>query len=410
MAATALLLDREHSTARVALAAVALGTLVVIKPQAFVAFGLLAGLIGLAATIGLGGISPRTGRILAAAVVAVVIAAASLSQLPHVSRHFAGPAFAPGETGFPFNEDRHLPTLMLLGALLGAGSFLREHRMHRTILLLTAAALFLLAAVWSLVAFPLRPEVLARMEELGADPTQRADFSSSLQPLRLLLALLAGVAIVATVDQLRGRWHFAARAAGWAVALSPLLFVGHALAAPLEAYEADEDRDLLSVLRQLPPDSGLLISSDLSDAAENHRRGLRGFALTAYTGRPFFVANLQYLNHVQPDAVDRIRELRTFFGSRWTPWHSWWLTERGIGGVLVSDRCRPVWLGQAGVPLDRQAASGRWTAFGVAVRSNADSARPPAWADIVPAYGDAGCLSERPGGPEPDLQARGRRR
>ena len=395
LAALALLFDRESRAAGAFFAAAGLAAIATIKPQSFLGFGALAGVAGIAFLAGIRGFTPRTPRVVAAAIGGGVLGAALLFALPHVDGRFARPVFAPGATEFPFNEDRLVPTALAILALIFARRFLREHERLRSFLYTTAAVLFPLAAFWAVVAFPVRPDVLERMLEVGADTAQRADFAQSLQPLRLVLALAATTALIGSVPLLVPKRARIARGIAWAVTLSPIFFIGFAARAPLRAYEADEDVGLLGVLEQLPEGTGLLIASDLADAAEDYRRPLRGFALTAYTGRPFYVSNLQYGHHAHADAAARMQALRAFFGSAWSPWHSSWLAESGISGILVSTRCLPAWYGRPGVPLRMVARNGRWTALvptpmGPSSRSEAPA---PEWREMTPAYGRSDCLT-----------------
>jgi hypothetical protein len=394
IAALALLLDPDPWPGRTVLGAIGVAALVAIKPQSFVGYGAMIGLVGLGYLAGLRGLRPRSARILAGAIASVMLAAAVLAAFPHIGGRFGIPEWAPGRTEFPFMEDRLVPMALLVLALLAARRYLRRRLPIRTLLLLSGAGLLLLGGFWAVVRIPVRPEILRRMVAVGADPTQRADFANSLQPVRLLVALLSIAALIESASRLRPRGLRIAYATGWLTAASPLAFILPSLMAPRSAYQADEDVGLLEVLSQLPDSGGLLIASDLADPAEDYRRPLRGFSLTAYTGRPFYVANLQYGNHAEADAARRMFELRAFFGSPWTAWHSGWLVRSGITGVLVDSRCVPPWFGAAHPALREAARSGRWTGF-VAVSGVGDTMRyaaPPRWRDMRPAYGLSECL------------------
>jgi len=393
VAVLALVLQDDAGWGVLVAAAAGLAATLMIKPRTFIAFALLIGTLGLGQALGLRWFRPRSPRLLLVAVGAGMLAMLFFTTLPHVSGRFATPEFAPGRTEFPFTEDRLVPTALMVIALLGARGFLREHARVRTLLVTTFAVLFALAALWALVRVPVHDDLLRRMTELGVDVTQRADFAQSLQPLRLLVTLLALAALIGSVPLLDRRRLRAAHALGWAVALSPLLFIGSAVAHPSRAYEAVDDPGLLDVLRRVPADAGLMITSDLADAAQDYRRPLRGFALTAYAGHPFYVANIQYGHHAHDDAAQRMADLRAFFGSRWSPRHAQWLKEAGIGAILVNDRCPPVWLNQPDLPLREIARAGRWSAF---VSGRHDDAGPsgwPPWQDVPPRYGRAACLT-----------------
>jgi hypothetical protein len=242
------------------------------------------------------------------------------------------------------------------------------------------------------------------MVQLGADPSQPADFLNSLQPVRILIALASITALIGWAVRLRGRQWRVALGIGWMVAASPLLFVLPSLVAPAHGFQAEEDVGLLTVLRQLPDGGGLLIASDLADEAEDYRRPLRAFSLTAYTGRPFYVANLQYGKNAEPDATRRMIGLREFFGAPWSAWDTRWLVRTGITGVLVDERCEPAWFTEAHAALREVVHSGRWTGFVVTagtVDAFARDTLPPQWRDMTPAYGRSECLT----GLRPDTSA-----
>jgi hypothetical protein len=242
------------------------------------------------------------------------------------------------------------------------------------------------------------------MVQLGADPTQPADLLNALQPVRLLVALLSIVALMETIVQLRETRRRLAFGVAWMTVASPLLFVVSSWRAPERAFQAEEDVGLLNVLTRLPDTGGLLISSDLADEAEDYRRPLRGFSLTAYTGRPFYVADLQYGNHAEPDAVERMTDLRAFFGAPWSAWDARWLARSGITEVLVDARCLPAWFGRPHLPLLEAARSGHWIGFVVEPDTDRDAqadSAPPPWHDMTPAYGLSGCLT----GPRADTSA-----
>jgi hypothetical protein len=396
MAALALLLDPAPRLMRTVLGCLGIAVLVAIKPQAVVGYGLIAGLVGLGYVLAIPGFRPRTGRILVAAIAGAVLAAGLLTAFPHVDAHFGEPVWAPGRTPFPFMEDRLVPTALLLLALFAARRYLNRHVPVRTLLLTAVAGVLGLGAILAVVAIRVRPDIASRMAQLGADPTQRTDLLSALQPLRLLVALLSIAALLESIVRLRGRSRQLAYGVAWVTAASPLLFIVPSLLAPAKAFQAEEDAGLMTVLTRLPDNGGVLISSDLADEAENYRRPLREFNLTAYTGRPFYVANLQYGNHAEPDAVKRMTELRAFFGAPWSAWSTRWLARAGIAGVLVNTRCRPAWLGQPHLPLREVARSGRWVAFVVVPGVERDTladATPPPWHDMTPAYGLSGCLT-----------------
>jgi hypothetical protein len=404
MAALALLLHAAPRPATTVMGSIGIAVLVAIKPQDFVGYGLLAGLVGLGYVAAVPGFQPRSWRLLVASLGAAAFGAVLVAAFPHIDAHFDAPVWAPGRTPFPFMEDRLIPAALLLISLFVARRYLRRHLEVRTLQLTAAAAVLALGAFLALVLVPVRPDVVRQMVRLGADPSQPADLLNALQPVRLVVALLSVVALLETIPHVRGRQRSLALGVAWLTAASPLLFMVPSLLAPDNAYEAEDDVGLLNVLERLPDDGGELIASDLADEAEDYRRPLRGFSLTAYTGRRFYVSELQYGNHAERDAVERMTDLRAFFGAPWSAWDARWLARSGITEVLVDARCLPAWFGRPHLPLLEAARSGHWVGFVVEPDTDRDApadSAPPPWHDMTPAYGRSGCLT----GPRADTSA-----
>ena len=138
-----------------------------------------------------------------------------------------------------------------------------------------------------------------------------------IQPLRLLLTSEL-VALLGTIlaKARGGALLTAATTAASLIVLSPVLYVAAGFLQPSRQNEAAEDPDLREVLRLIPRDGALLISSDLADpGSENAGSARRGFLLTAYEGHQFYVANIEYHNYLNSDAGDRMANLQAFFGS-----------------------------------------------------------------------------------------------
>ncbi|HEY9480322.1 MAG TPA: hypothetical protein VIP79_09535, partial [Gemmatimonadaceae bacterium] len=226
-----------------------------------------------------------------------------------------------------------------------------------------------------------------------------ADLLQGADPGRFLL-LAAGVGVIGAAllsNRRRFGAFFATCCALLVLAPLPLLVAGFAPEPPAQ-YAVAEDPGLYDALHQIPVENSLLISSDIADRANDYQRPLRAPLLTAYRGHQFYLSDLRYVHYVRPDAVERLTQLRQFFGAPWSPWHDAWLAERHITHILVDSRCSPVWLGGADVPLAEEVRSGDWTVFRVqdhAQRSEVapSAAGPPSrWREMIPATGHADCL------------------
>ncbi|HEY9514418.1 MAG TPA: hypothetical protein VIQ74_01975, partial [Gemmatimonadaceae bacterium] len=288
-------------------------------------------------------------------------------------------------------DRRHRPA-----SEVGAGAGARVE-----LLAAAAAASIALALALRSIVMPLRSAYVAQGQALRLHdiyPTYlTADLLQGTDPGEFLL-LAAGVGLLgAALLRNRRRWGalFAACCALIVLSPIPVLVAGFASEPPAQ-YAVAEDAGLYRALGSIPVGRELLISSDLADPSNDYTRPLRAPILTAYHGHQFYLSNLRYVHYVRPDAVERLTELRQFFGTPWSAWHDVWLADRHITHILVDSRCSPIWLGDANLPLARVARSGDWTVFRVdagAARRAAEHVSPPSrWRDLVPKTGRADCL------------------
>jgi hypothetical protein len=406
----ALILDHSSSWLRVALGSLALASLIEIKPQFYVTFGLLAGGIGVARFLGMGTAGRRDPRVVLAALASLPFAVASVVVFPGPGSMFDSPVLKAGNTLGAFDEAYQASTVLVLVALLawwalgrGArGAIQRRPRVE--LLLASVGTVFLVAGVFHFVEFPCRPDSIARWLALGFDRSDAcfAAFSAassptdglgqSLVPPRFLI-LLMGFAILITLADTRQPWRAALQVLAVIAVASPSAVLAEGFLRPASTFAVADDPGLFRVLGHIPTRGTLLASSDLADPAQDFRRPLQGFLLTAYYGHAFYVADVKYVHFLRNDAPDRLRNLQRFFGSPWSEWHRSWLVRAGITHLVTDDRCRPVWESQADVPLKLLLRSGRWTAYEVALTS-----RQPGPVErsevhsVQPAYGQAACL------------------
>jgi hypothetical protein len=400
-----LLLDRQQRAAGIVLGAVGLGSLVQIKPQFFVGLGAVAGIVGLGRLLGFKPFHPRTWRVLVAGAGALALAILAKSVLPGHHASFTAPVWAPGSTGYSaataYTESLIAPSLLVIlavSAWLSRSSAAVMHLSGRLGELLAAVvlALALLSTVLTLFSLPVPAAHVTRAEAVGyanVTITTQRNLAQALIPLRLLLAVtvLAAFAVVLRHTG-TSRPVIAVVLVAGLIVISPLPLIGRNFVKPMHAYESAEDTGLLALLRQVPRNGELLLASDLADPAENYGRPLRGFLLTAYGGHQFYVANLPYGHYVRADAVQRLEDIRAFFGSPWSGWHAAWLARTQITHVLVSDRCVPRWLGQPEAELIVIGRSGRWTLLEPQGVLAEGSFSPPPWGIMKPRYGRSPCL------------------
>ena len=448
-ACLALLLDRRSRGWQVALSSVGVASLVELKPQYAVGVGLVAALLGIERLVGRSLLGPRTTRVITAVAAALAIGMTLTAVLPSAvsTSMFAHPVWAPGRTGYSLSELFTTATLLSVlslaiwsaigaskgqRALIGVGTAtyigataFSVNRSAQLLLLFTVAGssiviargrptsgptrcyglltrlavcMAILVGTLYLVSFPLRADAVVQAQRLVepgfAATSEQGNLSQALTPLRLLLVTTALGLLTLCAVQGNVWWRrvFVMAGAVGVVSLVPLIIFD--FAHPSRGHEAAEDVGLFQTLQQVPHDGHLLIANDLADPAENYRRPLRSFLLTGYAGHAFYVANLRYLHYTRPDAGKRLDELRAFFGSPWSAWHEGWLERAGVGYVLVSDRCLPVWFGQPALPLRALAHHGHWSAYDTrGARVLDPPADMPTAHEITPRFGAQGCLS-----------------
>jgi hypothetical protein len=400
--AIVLLTDRRSRANRMACGAIGLASVLLLKPQFFVGFGTLAGLLGIGRAIGVRPFAPRGYALLSAAVGAFALALLMrATDSPHPAR-FLRPVVAPGHTGYGLSD------LVSLAAVLGiaavaAWSVVPE-RWRQTepqvcppeLLIGALASLFILAISFSLVSIPARPELVERARQLGWNgykaTTEQWNFAQALRPLRVVI-VLGALGVLGSLAALRRRTATFV-AAGALLFVLPMPLMLRDFARPLKGFVAAEDVGLYELLRTLSRDGSLLIASDLADPAQDFKRGLRAPLLSGYAGHRVFVANLNHHIYTPADAVERVRALKRFFGAAWSGWHDAWLRNTGITHVLVSDRCVPFWMGQSDLPLREVKRCGRWILYSVNLgATRGEDVADPSWTDLKPRYGTVGCLT-----------------
>ncbi len=167
--------------------------------------------------------------------------------------------------------------------------------------------------------------------------------------------------------------------------------VGH------EAVDAPYVRELL---RGVDPESALIVASDLSDPAQNHRRSGSAFYLSNAYGHQFWITQTRYGHQFVAETAPRVRYLERFFGTDWSSWHAHMLAEEEVTHVMISERCPPVWDPRQVPMLTAMASVDGWALYAVGPPSGLwDSFHTPNRAHSLtstprlggPLFGQAGC-------------------
>lgn len=412
LASLGLAVDARSRAGHAVLSSAGLAALVVIKPQFYVGFAVLAALLGALQLARSHTRDAHAARVLLTAVSSLPLALLLLQLAPADMPYFALPTWAPPASRESFSEPRRASSMLGIVALIVWAALIRRsaaqrRRLTPDLLLAAGVSVGLLATALHFLHFPYRSDFTGQWLKLGFPASivtaMSGDeaLSQSLEAPRLVL-VAAGFMLLAIAARQLGRWFegiFVAGALLAVLAPVPLLVAG--FVRPPDDYGVAEDRGLWQALAVIPRDSALLVASDLADPAQSYDRALRASLLTAYGGHQFYVSNLRYVHYTRPDAVTRLRELQQFFGSSWSDWHTAWLRRTGVTHVLIHDRCRPPWDERPGAPLRLIARRDHWRVFAVGpvVAAGPDLPSPPAAGGIRPAYGRVDCLSGAEVGP-----------
>jgi hypothetical protein len=402
----ALLLERGATARDLAVGSLALASCVQIKPQYFVGLGIVVGVVTLWRFVAEPGDRRRTVTLGVAVLASLLLAVAARAWLPGDLALFEAPRLVPPDLGQLAIDLRRTYTVVALVAIAGWWLLRRARRASGRVPslgLLAAAAVVAIGLPFALrtIAMPLKSAYVAQGQALRLHDIYStyltADLLQSVDPGKFLL-LAAGVGLIGAAllgNRQRFGALFAAACGLLILAPLPILAAGFATEPPPQ-YAVAEDAGLYDALRAIPVEQSTLISSDLADRANDYQRPLRAPLLTAYRGHQFYLSDLRYVHYARPGAVERLTELREFFGAHWSLWHDAWLAEHHITQILVDTRCSPAWLGDSGVPLVRQLHSGDWTVFQVAARparlGSGVPAPPAEWREMIPAKGHADCL------------------
>jgi hypothetical protein len=389
LSSLALLLDRRARRLHLAAGTVGLAALIHLKPQYFVGVGLVAGVVGFRRLLGSHRVALRHNAVLWAAVSGLALAVLLLVIEPHTLPIFAAPRWAPARTGYSLSELSKTSSILFvisMTAWLWSRNRVESIALCRELGVTVAVVMMLLVAALFLIKFPIRPELVDRVAD------RQKDLGQSLVPLRLLL-VAGSLGLLAVLMARAGPlWKALLVVAGGVTVVSPSMAIATSFLYPMRGYEAAEDRDLFEILRETPTEGVVLIASDLADPAQDFARPLRAPLLTAYGGHQFYLSNVEYVHSARPDAFGRLDELRAFFGSSWSDWHAAWLAQNLVTHVLVSDRCVPVWLQQAALPLRHYSHRGRWSVYVSEGPRGRELPSVPTFQALVPRYGRARCL------------------
>lgn len=365
-----------------------LASTAVLKPQALLGFGSMLAAITLVALLaGTDRVAPERRRSLVAVTAATGLVGVALALAQPLTSIFGPPRLRFLDTGAPPQE---LDGWIVVGIVaIAAGLAARRREPGSETIDLSGhvvAGAGAYTCTWlflNIVQFPLGDEASSRAEAVGlngsADYAQ-PDIAQALIYSGGVIGLLAMATIVHHGIRLFDRGALVIAAVAFAAVLAPLPLVALTSADVERGLEYAEDTALRDLLARIPGD-GLAISSDIADPDDDHERAALGMLLTGYRGTPFWLSNLAYLNFREADAADRLAQLRHFYGTPWSPWHTDFLSRNRITHVLVNERCPATWqpTDDPAVALDIVAAAGEWTLYSRRVIDAApsDSATTP---------------------------------
>jgi hypothetical protein len=381
------------------LGVVTLATLVAIKPQY---------LVGFSAALGIGFVVDRrrTEGSWSSAALALVVGsgtAAVCSALTAQSTSFTGitlDVLADGRSAAVRRNDLLIAAVAML-AILAALPVARRAVSTRTrsYALGAVAGVGALAVFLYTTSFLLDGSAVARARAVGLDYTRTSyqwDVQQSLVPAALVLAMLAAAGAIAVATRRSPVGRRVATLAVVTMLALPMPFTVAALAAPTgrAGYEWTEERGLRALFAMVDVEAGRWLANDLADPTEDFSRPLRAVNLTSFGTAQFAVSNVAYSGWTQDDVVRRLRAVRRFFDTEWSPAHDAFLRRFGVRYVLVRDRCPPAW-NVSDVPGRVVGRRGPWTLFDTdaARPANATTVRPWPAPGERPRYGRAACLT-----------------
>ena len=386
--------------------AVGLASVVEIKPQYFVGFGLFIGVLALWRLRDTNRTFARRTTLLFAALFALAMGVGMRSSFPGKENVFGGPVMrepliARRAAGYELVQPYGV--FLIAGVLI---SYFRQRKLTiplpdnvrpTEIVLAAGVAYAALFGFLMFFIFPVRPEFVYRSLYLGVGDNPLSETYNILQvllPLRpLMTAGACGTLIWLMAPSVR-RTRMVVLCCLAVMVLLPVPYISYSFVRPDKAYEATDEPDLYRILQDVHRGGELLISSDLGDPAEDYARPLRAIDLTAYGGRQFYLSDVSYMHWVRPEAAERLDNVKAFFESSWSDWHTSWLKEAGITHILIHDRCVPPWRDDPHVPLELLKTEGSWQLFriGPLTDVNQPVVRPDP-VPIVQKFGSAACVS-----------------
>jgi hypothetical protein len=385
--------------------AAGLASVVEIKPQYFIGFGLFIGVLSLWRLHDTDRTFARRTRLLFAASLALVLGVWMRSSFPGKENVFGAPVMRDpliARRAAGYEVVQPYGVFLIAGLLV---SYFRERKLTiprprkvgpTEIVLAAGVAYAALLGFLMFFTFPVRPEIVQRSLYLEVGSNPRSEVYNLLQvlvPLRLLLTAGACGTLLWLVAPSVRRSRMIVLVFIALMVLLPVPYISYGFVYPDKGYEAADEPDLYYILQRVDLGGELLISSDLGDPAEDYSRPLRAIDLTAYGGRQFYLSDVSYMHWVRPEAAERLDNVKAFFQSAWSDWHTSWLKTAGITHVLIHDRCVPSWSNDPQVPLQLLKTQGGWQLFQVGpLRDVSDPAARPEPVPIVQKYGRAACL------------------
>jgi hypothetical protein len=342
---------RSRTVSETLLACVCLAAVVALKPQYFIGFVVVGGSGVLVLAVNHGRVGAVRHLSTAASLVACALAFAAAGSNPLA---FTGIDLdlRPLMSGWQLARESLMVLAISLIALAALSRMAQRLPTSRALAFASGAAvgwivLYVGVAVTTVLLDP-RQVALARSTGLDySRSSQDFNFDQVLLPGSLCVCLVA----VSLTRHLRGwlghRRTFMVLVAVIVVGCLPVTVAPLASPRGPAAYEVAEEVSLSSLVREADWSSGVWVSSDLADPAQDFARPLRGTTLTFTEPAQFYVANVAYGGLTQPDVGERVANNDRFFSTPWSPWHETFLKEEGVRFVLVRERCPAAWAGQA---------------------------------------------------------------
>jgi hypothetical protein len=165
----------------------------------------------------------------------------------------------------------------------------------------------------------------------------------TLQPVGRILTAAVAAALYSLLAQVAVRFALVPLALILIASTSSGIHLIADLTDPLSGHEVVDAAEIRTLLAEIDPLDALIVVSDLSDPAQDHRREGKAFYLSNPYGHRYWLTQTGVGHQFLAETSERLEQLEAFFGAPWSSWHEQFLLETDITHVAVNTRCPSAW-------------------------------------------------------------------